>query len=116
MPAAWYRLTAAPNCRPRRLPLHPVRVPDRVKCLDLRCALLKPLCFARLGRGARRPEAQSLRFLAAGDKLILKYELGSLSSRLFLPNGDVSGRRSPWRSLHLLLVSFGSAGPRFPTT
>jgi hypothetical protein len=116
MPAAWYRLTTAPNCRPRRLPLHPVRVPDRVKCLDLRCALPQALVLRTLGRGARRPEAQSLRFLEAGDKLILKYGLGSLSSRLFLPNGDVSGRRSPWRSLHLLVVSFGSAGPRFPTT
>jgi hypothetical protein len=77
MPAAWYRLTAAPDCRPRRLPLHPVRVPDRVKCLDLRCALPQAVVLRTLRPGARRPEAQSLRFLEAGDKLILKYGLAA---------------------------------------
>jgi hypothetical protein len=51
MPAAWYRLTAAPNRRPRRLPLHPVRVPDRVKCLDLRCALPQALVLRALRPG-----------------------------------------------------------------
>jgi hypothetical protein len=73
MPAAWYRLTAfgtvlvrtshrGPNCRSRRLPPHPREGSRSGEIVSL-CVVhyLKPLCFARLGRGAAAGSAIPVR-------------------------------------------------------